>query len=107
MTTAEKLSRLQEWRHHLLMLESAWDKLESAVGADHDSPLGNAVWLAFDAYTQAIGREIGDVGGWMSWHWLENKLGARGHEAGNRHVMRPIKTLDDLLWVIDLEDSAV
>lgn len=103
MIREEKLARLREWETHLRDLESVWDKLHSLTGAATDGPLGDATWCVFDAYTRAIGREIGDVENWMSWHWLENQLGERGHEAGNRNKMRPIKTLEDLLWAMELE----
>ena len=105
MTREEKLDRLREWEAHLRDLTAAWDALHALTGAAADGPLGDATWCVFEVYTRAIGREIGDFEDWMSWHWLENDLGAKGREAGNRRETRSIKSLDDLLWAIELEDS--
>lgn len=105
MTHEEKLNRLREWEAHLRDLDAAWDKLHSLTGASTDGPLGDATWCVFDAYTNAIAREIGDAESWLSWHWLENKLGERAHEAGNKREMRPIRNIEDLLWVIELEGT--
>lgn len=106
MTRKEKLDRLREWEAHLRDLTETWDKLHALTGAAVDGPLGDATWCVFDdAYTQAIAREVGDKNDWLTWHWLENKLGERGYKAGNQQEMRPIKTIEDLLWVIELEDD--
>lgn len=46
-----------------------------------------------------------DPEGWIMWYILENEYGAKGYDAGNKGNMKPIKTTEDLLWVMYAEEN--
>ena len=105
MTSAEKLELLQAWDIHSRNLDSAWDSLSALTGAELESPLGRAVYFAFDDYTKAIGQLVGDQGGWLAWWVYENNRGAK-----NCNTVYPVthgkkkfraSTLRDLLRIIE------
>jgi hypothetical protein len=101
MTRDEKLTLLREWKQRHDDLDKQWGRLASLTGGLTDSPLGDAMWLLWDAYTNQVAERVGDTYGWLSWYQLENDMGKRKHEAGPTDRMRKIKSLRDLLWVIE------
>lgn len=87
-------------------LDHAFESLGSSVGLNPDSPLFSAAWGAFDGYTRVVSDLIGDRGSWLSWHIYENDCGKNGMKVVTSSEEFQIKTLDDLLRVIDLDCSA-
>jgi hypothetical protein len=83
-------------------LDYEWDRLIKVVGT-HDMPLFEASWAVFDSYVEAIAREIGDEGGWLSWYIHENKCGLVGLSAspGAGVKTKPIRTIAGLVKLIE------
>jgi hypothetical protein len=83
------------------MLEPITDALGLAV----ESPIHQVVWSLQAVCNIAVGKLVGDYGQWLEWFSQENDFGRKAMEAGVKEDMRPIATLDDLLWVIELEGN--
>lgn len=105
MTTDEKLALLQEWGRLYSDLDEQWQALSALTGATTDSPLGDAVWLLWDAYTRQVGERLGGAYEWLSWYELENGMGRVQHKAGPVGREKPICCIGDLLWAIDGEEE--
>jgi hypothetical protein len=99
----KKLALLKEWKEQIQHSESALDRVREAVGLDFDGPMNVAVCELQVAYTKAVAMLVGDRAEWLEWYWLENVMGAKAHPAGPSGKTRPIKTIDDLLWLIEVE----
>ena len=61
MTPDEKLALLREWKQRYDDLDKQWGALAILTGGLTDSPLGDAVWLLWDAYTKQIAERVGDA----------------------------------------------
>lgn len=101
MTHEEKLRLLRQWDVNHALLDKHWSALAELTGADPDCPLGEAVWDTFSDYTRTLGMLLDHNEDWLFWHWLENRMGDRGHQAGYNGQLREINTLEDLLWLIE------
>jgi hypothetical protein len=102
MTKDEKLEVLKTWQTAIENMQANLEPLEKALMFSPESPLIEAIHVLQDACTQATGMALGDDEmGWMSWYWLENRMGKTGYEAGFDGNLKPIKMLDDLLWLIE------
>lgn len=54
------------------------------------------------ALTESVQSQM-DWADWLSWYAYINGMGSKGLEAGPKGATRPIRTLDDLLWLVELE----
>lgn len=52
---------------------------------------------------QLVAALIGDTENGLNWFIYENDCGAKGYEAGIDGDLRPIRTIDDYLWLVNLE----
>lgn len=104
MTHAEKLASLQEWQKHMEASDGLIRPISDALGLSVESPVHLAVWGLQAAYTQAISKMLGDKAEWCDWYANENDFGRKAYDAGEKDDMRPIKSLDALLWVIGGEE---
>lgn len=98
MDSKEKVIK---WIEISKQLDQRIDELNGLLGCDGTSPLHSMVYSMHAAYTDAISREIGDSFEWLNWFYFENGLGERGMEAGDKDNIKPIKTVDDLLELIE------
>lgn len=102
MTPAEKLAALQRWQAAIERSDALIDPVIMALGLSPESAVSNAVWGLQSAFTREVGAIVGDTGDWLNWHVHENDMGKRGFSAGPGEDLRPIRTLADLLWLIDV-----
>ena len=108
MTSAEKLAALQAWEAHVKAISSAYEADRLACGALIESPRWEAVYGLLSAHTMTVAQAIApddadakDVAGWLDW-WQEMDFGAKAGRAGLLgKEMREIRTLEDLLWIIE------
>ena len=91
---------LAEWVAHHDKIDKMMDGIKASIGLDPDGPLFDSVWGMFDSYTNALAAQIGDAADWLSWFYMENEMGAKGHAAGYDGKPRKIKTLADLYRLI-------
>lgn len=96
-----KLEMLQEWQKTITATDSQISALRAVLGMS-DCALYESIRQMQCRYTESVARNVGDKSEWLEWFWLENEMGARGHEAGVDDDMRKIKTLDDLLWLVKI-----
>lgn len=94
------IALLTEWAKHQAAVDRLMFGVEASIGLDPHGPLHETVWALFESYSEAIATEVGDFGGWMAWHHLENDFGKRGHSAGYGNKVKPIKTLAHLYGLI-------
>lgn len=99
---ATTLAKLDEWSMHHAAVERLIDGINYGIGLDPNGPLFATVWALFDAYTDSLAAEIGDLGGWLDWYFAENDMGKRGHEAGYDGKAKKIKNLGSLFWLVEL-----
>lgn len=94
-------SLLDDWQEEHDAIERVMTDIEAVFGLDPGCPLNNAVWSLFEAYTETLAVEIGDMGGWMLYYWRECRMGKQplGGCCGRYQVK--IETLDDLWLLIE------
>ena len=97
----DTLSLLREWTKHHQALQSLMDGIQATIGLNPDGPMFDTVWKVFDAYTNTLSVEVGDYGGWLEWHCVENDMGAKALTAGYDKKLRKIKTLVDLARLVE------
>lgn len=108
MTPAEKLATLQAWEAHVKAISAVYEADRLACGALIESPRWEAVYGLLSAFTDAVAMLIypGDASPAHVAHWLDEwqmrlngatlYVGIAGQE------MREIRTLEDLLWIIEV-----
>lgn len=97
-----KLEHLKAWEAHYCKAEAATSVLRDLVGIDPQSQLYEALW-DMGGYTRALSELLGDESFyWLDWYMVENDMGKLGTRAGNQALgVKPISTLEDLLWLIE------
>lgn len=103
MTHEEKLAHLTEWQRQMQAAAALIEPLGNAVGLSPESPIYRAVWGLQDAYTKAVGRLVGDDQEWLSWFASDNDFGRLEMEAGFPGRMIAVKTVADLIDVMEQE----
>ena len=64
-------------------------------------PLYEAVWNAWDGYTEVLSTLIGDNDHWLDWYAAENRMGLNGLEAAPAGgKLREVRTLHQLAKLI-------
>ena len=76
------------------------DKLTDLVGIG--GCFVESFFKLISLHVKTIERLIGDKNETIDWYLWENNCGSKGLEAGNNDETRPIKTIDDLIWLIYL-----
>ena len=110
MTPAEKLAALQAWEAHVKATRAVYEADRLACGALIESPRWETVYGLLDAYTTLIADRIrpdhlgaDQVTEWLDWWAFECDFGAKPKQAGIvGQEMREIRTLEDLLWIIEV-----
>lgn len=101
MTRKQKLEALQTWKKLSDKIDADVDALKR-VGIDHNMNIIEIAFVAFDRYTRELGERIGDTdGSWLSWYASDCDMGRKPKEAGLDGDMKLIKTLTQLLDLIE------
>ena len=103
MTPEQKLAALTRWQEAMELADSTIDPVIDLLQLHPESPVCNTVWRLQSALTAATADLVGDCGEWLSWYALENDMGRKGMEAGPAGQLREIRTIGDLLWVMEVE----
>lgn len=107
MTAAEKLAALQAWEAHVKAISSAYEADRLACGALIESPRWEAVYGLLSAVTDAVAALIcpEDASPAHVTHWLDewqmSLNGAKMFAGLVGQEMREIRSLEDLLWIIE------
>ena len=106
MTASESLPILREWERVAKALRKqirALTAKTSPIRVEPESPLLEAIWAMESAYSEAVEVRIAGVSfGWLEWYAVENDFGRKAFEAGPSASMRPIRTLRDLAWLLEV-----
>lgn len=102
MTREQKLLRIQAWHDAMTKADETIQPVIDALALCGEDPITNTVWQLQTDLTRAYAALIGDAFESMSWYASENDMGRQGMEAGAAGETRPIKTVEDLLWLIEL-----
>ena len=97
---ADTLQILNDWHYQYDRITELWDGMTKAIGVLPEGLFSEAVWGLFDSYTKSISSLVGDKGGWLDWHYLENNMGANCMAAGYDGKTKPIKNKRDLCALI-------
>lgn len=104
MTDDDKKRFLATWLEKYQAVNYEVERLRDLFKMDVESDLELSIWAMFDAYTKLLGDVAGDIWNSLDWFIYDNNAGQNGLEAGlNEEASRPIRTLDDLWWLIKVE----
>jgi hypothetical protein len=96
---------LKCWRARKADIELQAEAIEKIFGAQPYDVGTYALTMdvIFEAYTKTLGELLGDELDWLTWYAYDNKMGKSALPAGNGHSvkLKKIKTLEDLLWLIE------
>jgi len=102
MTRDEKLAHIQAWHDAMTKADEAIQPVIDALKLCGDDPITNTVWQLQTDLTRAYAALLDDAFESLAWHAAENDMGAKGREAGIGSDLRPIRTAEDLLWLIEV-----
>lgn len=103
MTNTKKIQLLAEWQARIQTADRLIEPVAEVLGLSPESPIHVAVWSLQNAYTRAVAQLVGDKAEWLDWYASENDFGRKAIGAGPVGAKRPIASLDDLIWVIEVE----
>lgn len=95
-----KLAILNRWQEAMNHADTHFDQLINIMGLHPEGETLTAVSVLQYVLTESTADLLGDEFEWLVWFWIENDMGVKGMKAGPPDDMRPIKTLEDLLWLI-------
>ena len=98
--SGDKLKALRQWERTTLEMDKQLSGFEQLFGFT-ECPFIDAVYDLQLKYTKAVAKNIGDEWAWLVWYQLDNGMGEKCLAAGYGDEMRKIKTLEDLLWLIE------
>jgi len=101
MTRDEKMQVLKDWQFSIQDSNELIAPVREVLIIRPESPINEAVNLLGIAFTRAASKLVSDKGGWLYWYAMENDFGKKGLSAGFKGHEKPIKTLDDLLDLIE------
>ena len=99
---ARKLAILTRWQKAIEEADAHFDPVVDMLRLDPENPLCEAVWRTQSALTTTTSDLLDDGKEWLGWYWLENDMGRKGLEEGTEAEKRPIRTLEDLIWVMEV-----
>ena len=102
MTREQKLAHIQAWHDAMTKADEAIQPVIDALKLCGDDPITNTVWQLQTDLTRAYAALLDDAFESLAWHAAENDMGAKGRVAGIGSDVRPIRTAEDLLWLIEV-----
>lgn len=100
--TARKLAILSRWQKAIEEADAHFDPVVDMLRLDPESRVCQAVWRSQEALTATTSDLLDDGLEWLGWYWLENDMGSKGLEAGTKDEKRPVRTLEDLVWLLEV-----
>jgi hypothetical protein len=102
MNTPDKIKLIETLVASYKEMDAVRDQAKILLGIEVDSKFLNPFWQAFDGYVNAVGALVGDFGTeWLCWFIWENKCGEKGMKAGYNKKLRPVKTVKQLVALIE------
>lgn len=70
-----------------------------------ESEFWESIYSTFDTHLQTVKDVVGDKDDWIEWYLYDNDYGKKEFEAGYDSNLKPVKTIDDLLELIELGNN--
>ena len=102
MTREQKLLHIQAWHDAMTRADDAIQPVIDALKLCGEDPITNTVWQLQTDLTRAYAEILDDAFESLNWYASENDMGAKGMKAGIGSDVRPIRTVQDLLWLIEV-----
>ena len=102
MTREQKLAHIQAWHAAMTKADETIQPVIDALALCGEDPITNTVWQLQTDLTRAYAALIDDALESLSWFACENDMGRKGMEAVVAGSLRPIRTVEDLLWLIEV-----
>ena len=102
MTREQKLAHIQAWHDAMTKADEAIQPVIDALKLCGEDPITNTVWQLQTDLTLAYAALIDDAFESLNWYASENDMGRQGREAGISGTLRPIRTAEDLLWLMEV-----
>ena len=105
MEHKERMGLLNEWDLQLFQVDNIRKQIDEIFGCCIDSQFYSVMIDLAGKYTKAVADLVGDSGDWLEWYWLENDMGARGHEAkaSNWKKLRKVTNIEVLCKLIEAD----
>jgi hypothetical protein len=101
MTREEKLKLLEGWKKCHDDNEALLESMKPIFGYLVESHIFKQLWSSFNYLTLVTETLLGSESEWLDWYCWENDMGKKGLEAGYDKNIKPIKSLNDLLDLIE------
>lgn len=99
MNKTQKIEKLLETYKDL---DAMFDDIFKVFGIGViDSKIFDTTYKCFDRYKEFVSEAVGDNSDWIGWYIYDNDCGEKELEAGFDHDLRSIKTVEDLVWLIE------
>ena len=102
MTREQKRAHIQAWHDAMTRADDAIQPVIDALKLCGEDPITNTVWQLQTDLTRAYAALLDDALESLAWYAAENDMGAKGMEAGSGSDVRKIRTVEDLLWLIEV-----
>ena len=102
MTREQKLLHIHTWHDAMVKADDTIQPVIDALALCGEDPITNTVWQLQTDLTRAYAEILDDAFESLAWFAYENDLGRKGMEAGVAGSLRPIRTVEDLLWLIEV-----
>lgn len=102
MTREQKLAHIQAWHAAMVKADDTIQPVIDALKLCGEDPITNTVWQLQTDLTRAYAEILDDAFESLAWFAGDNDMGRKGMKAGVAGEMRPILTVDDLLWLIEV-----
>ena len=102
MTREQKLAHIQAWHDAMTKANENIRPVIYALALGGEDPITNTVWQLQTDLTRAYAEILDDAFESLNWYAIENDMGRNGMQAGAAGETRPIRTLEDLLWLIEV-----
>ena len=77
---ADMMPLLLEWQRVYNDWQVQYETLQALTRCGPEAPIALAMGRMWDAYTNAVAREVGDENDSLDWYCWENDMGAKGQE---------------------------
>ena len=101
MTRKEKKELIGRLHQAITKMHREMDSINKSLWANPGCPLYAKIFELQDVAVSSTALLIGDKAHWLDWFAFENDWGKKEYEAGRTGKLKKIKTVDDLLDLID------
>lgn len=102
MSREHKLAHIQAWHDAMTKANETIQPVIDALALGGEDPITNTVWQLQTDLTRAYAEILDDAFESLNWYAIENDMGSEGREAGIGSDVRPIRTAEDLLWLMEV-----